>query len=649
MSLKANVKQKLMQCFIHKCDREYDRTYQYAQKQMSYGNLIGKWEKANLSKQVEFDLKYTSYVYDWQQGVDLRELSALAKQADVVLLCEQNVYLHKEAISQILSVVKESPDTNIWYGDEDVIDDLGNRSHPWFKPNWSPILFLTVHYLGGLVAVRGTFLRKVLETMLADGEGKEVKPRLFFYHLCKAAGGFNLRTEGICHIDALLCHQPKETSYEKFFACESLMETECHHGASKERPLVSVIIPSKDQEQILMQNLKSLERTTKAGDVEVVIVDNGSDVETKENIEKLICDLTITVKYLYQPMEFNFSAMCNIGAKNAKGSFLLFLNDDIEAIEEGWIDKLTEVARKEYVGCVGTKLLYPNSTQIQHIGVMNLPEGPIHKLQFLKDEESHYFGKNLQDGEVLAVTGACLMVRAELFFAVGGFDEELTVTFNDIDLCYKMYANGYYNVCLNSVRLYHHESLSRGMDISDEKKQRLYKEREKLWQRHSGLKGRDPFYHALLHREGSDTHIRPALEEHLSELKQDCTVAVWREGIWKDFRRHEGVLCGIDQRKEPFLKGYIVMLGDDNACYENRLVFKHKESEAMYWCKLDRVLREDLERNLADQKNVALCGFDIRLTGLQPGEYELIAVAHNKISRVSYWKETGTTVSLTEE
>ena len=114
-----------------------------------------------------------------------------------------------------------------------------------------------------------------------------------------------------------------------------------------------------------------------------------------------------------------------------------------------------------HVGAVGAKLLYPDSDIIQHAGITNLRVGPAHKLQFLSDEKVHYYGKNRFVHDVMAVTGACLLLEKEIFERAGGFDEKLAVAFNDVDLCYTIYEMGYYNVVRNDVVLYHHESLSR--------------------------------------------------------------------------------------------------------------------------------------------------------------------------------------------
>ena len=650
MSLKAKVKLEILKYLIHKCDRAYDRTYQYAKKYLFYDNLISALEAKECKQDIndlqkEANVKIDTFTYSWKGGWDVQELLQKALKSDYVILCEKETFLHVNAKEEIVRCLSKNPQAIVLYGDEDVVDKDGIRTNPWLKPAWSPTLFLKQHYIGALAVVKGDTLAKVLRDVVNITD-----IRLLIYEACKAAGGFGLRNDKIVHLDKVLVHQPDVSSYEKYMNCQRLEAVSggalgsAQANASDEK--VSIVIPSKDQPDVLMQNLKSLEKTVQMAGVEVIVVDNGSTPENKNRIRRLIQDLTFEAIYIYKPMEFNFSAMCNIGAQESHGEYLLFLNDDIEAIDGGWLEAMVNAAAREYAGCVGAKLLYPGTNKIQHAGVMNLSQGPIHKLQYQTDDTEHYFGWNKTDRECLAVTGACLMIKRKLFDEVGGFDEDLSVTFNDIDLCYKLYAKGYYNICLNSISLYHHESLSRGMDESEEKRVRLVKERETLYGKHPALRDEDPFYHGWLNRQMGDMRIAPALEECLDLQQAECVVKPWSQNTWKDLRRHEGVRMSLEEGKQ---KGYLLMLGDDNACYEKRIILTNIATMAQFWCSLNDTLREDVELGMPDQVNVALSGFEVKIVGLPAGEYEVKAVAHNKISGVSYWKETAYKLSLTEE
>ena len=148
-----------------------------------------------------------------------------------------------------------------------------------------------------------------------------------------------------------------------------------------------------------------------------------------------------------------------------------------------------------HVGAVGVKLLYPNTNKIQHVGIINLDAGPSHILLNKRDDKMYYFGRNIYTYNYLAVTGACMLIRREIFNKIGQFDESLSIAYNDVDLCIRLYKSGFYNVVRNDVKVLHHESLSRGSDLLDKTKlKRLENERDYLYIKHPEFKNYDPFY-----------------------------------------------------------------------------------------------------------------------------------------------------------
>jgi GT2 family glycosyltransferase len=277
------------------------------------------------------------------------------------------------------------------------------------------------------------------------------------------------------------------------------------------------VIPSKDNPKVLDMCLTSIARNTDYANYEIIVVDNGSSQENKEQVEALIKRTegivgAGKVTYLYQPMEFNFSRMCNLGAAKASGEFLLFLNDDIEISDDvkqnpnltaptnQWLSILTGQAQVSYTGAVGCKLYYPGGVEFQHAGVLNLPIGPGHCLYGMKDNLNYYYGRNLLDYNFCAVTGACLMVERKKFDEAEGFDEELVVAYNDVALCFRLVELGYHNVIRNDIALVHHESVSRGLDqASEEKEERRKRELRKLYDKHPRFAhGYDPCYNPNL-------------------------------------------------------------------------------------------------------------------------------------------------------
>jgi GT2 family glycosyltransferase len=254
---------------------------------------------------------------------------------------------------------------------------------------------------------------------------------------------------------------------------------------------VSIIIPSKDNYAVLKRCIDSIRQKSTYNNYEIIVVDNGSQSPEKY---KMLADI-----YIYEKCEFNFSYMCNIGAKNAEGDFLLFLNDDTEVITPSWLENMMKYAADSRVGAVGAKLYYPNSTIIQHCGVINLQPGPAHALLGMDDKEVYYHGINRGCRNFSAVTAACMMLERETFDKLNGFDESLAVAYNDVELCFRLLKNNRYNCVDNDTKLYHYESLSRGDDrLSAKKLKRLGEERAHLFDLHPDMCGKDPYYNPHL-------------------------------------------------------------------------------------------------------------------------------------------------------
>ena len=230
----------------------------------------------------------------------------------------------------------------------------------------------------------------------------------------------------------------------------------------------------------------------------LMTVIEGSSEENKIKYDELIG--SVRGKYIYEKSEFNFSKMCNTGARAASGQYLLFLNDDIEIRDGLWLQRMVGHAELPYIGAVGAKLMYPDDDLIQHCGVINLRKaGPAHAFIRMNDNSIPYFWRTEIEYNWLAVTAACLLVDKEKFNQVGGFNEDFAVAYNDVDLCFKLYEAGYYNVVRADAVLIHYESVSRGYDNYDgAKMERLINEREKLYSMHPDLRGRDPFFNPNL-------------------------------------------------------------------------------------------------------------------------------------------------------
>ncbi len=561
----------------------------------------------------------------------------------LVVLRASRGSLSKEAWERIQAYFDAHPEVVVAYGDEDVEESGGRRHSPWYKPDWSPDTFTSYFYWGSVTVLR----RSWAEGACLDGpwrEAGDIDPAEFgrwARKAAEAAGGFRKGCRSIGHIPAILFHAVSEEVQDVYRSLDAwrgevpaggtvaagsdgtaVEDASAVSGGTAYR--VSLIVPSKDHPALLRQCLDSVLRTAQCVPYEVVVVDNGSDADNQKQVEALLRAYPFKASLLYRPMEFHFSEMCNLGAEHAleralaeglkrESVFFLFLNDDVEQACEGWLEALVQKAALPYVGAVGMKLYYPGGRRIQHDGITNLPMGPVHKLQFLEDVEDYDHGRNREDWNVLAVTGACLMCRADRFVQAGGFSEELRVAFNDVDLCFRLWEAGYHNVVVNRFYAYHHESVSRGADESVEKLDRLQKERAKLYEAHPGLKGKDPYYPAGLGADCLDTRIRPAYVT--AQNRAQAFRGKKRAVDWTKVRRDECLLFRVERCDDGKIQGYGIVLGDDNACYERTLLIcaadAGEEPGEAYFLPLMGQYRPDLEENLPDQKNVALCGFEV--------------------------------------
>ena len=619
-----------------------------------------------------------------------RRILSGEKLPDIIIACDDDGHLTDHAETMIRDYFAAHRDIDLLYADEDRLDENNVLRDPWFKADWSPDTFLSTFYFGSIFAIRTSALSLInpgwrtasemesktslrndeREESLAEKGQLEDPVRSWIYgNLClklaQADGGYSVRTSDeppIGHIREVLFHATeKKAPWDSRLIKESLTGRYSMESAASR--LVSIIIPSKDNPEILLKCLQSIEAYTQTAPYEVIIVDNGSAEENRDKVRKIVADFNenIRVVYLYKKMEFNFSRMCNIGARYANGELLLFLNDDIEIRKPGWLSYLSEKAKLPYVGAVGMKLLYPNSDIIQHAGVVNVRVGPIHKLQYCDNRETHYFGYNKGVRNCIAVTGACLMVRSELFGRVGGFDEEkFAVSFNDIDLCYRIYELGYYNVVRNNMYLYHHESLSRGDDRKDEvKSRRLSREQIALLQSHKALYGVDPYYHPYLTQNPAVTGFEIGMEDML--LKDPVFVKPKKldrpyPDEWKDAVLRLGVEYAnslSDYFHGPFaaaedrgyyVKGYAFVINGDNAVYDRKLLLRRKDVPGeIYEAPVESVYRADIADNLTDQVHELLTGFSavIPVGALPAGEYEtgMIAVDRTSRARIVNWSD----------
>lgn len=577
------------------------------------------------------------------------------------------------------------------YADEDMVDpENGARYGAWFKPDYSPDTLMSFFYFGSIIFFRGVLVRRALISFQPAIPEEECSDRQYFYDFMLFFTEF-LENDSmrIKHIPQVLFHsigegyQPEDPKkpevvnenvywgYEPMYdACklaairrrgrEAHMKEIVHAGRKYHvpvyhiekdgrKPMVSIIIPSKNNADVLAVCLESLYERTDYSDYEVIVVDNGSNEGNRRKVGLL--QEKYGFRYLYEPMEFNFSKMCNLGFAASKGAYIMLLNDDMEILQPDWLDVMVGQVLVDYVGAVGAKLLYPDSDLIQHAGITNLPVGPAHKL--LKEHDNirdYYYGRNVLPYDVIGVTGACLLVSRTCYLETEKFCEDIAVSYNDVDFCFSLRDLGYRNVVRNDVVLYHHESLSRGDDtMSDEKWDRLLHEKDIVYERHLHLKGKDSYYNPNLagfkhkyfcsylypyERRNCYNQVKPFKGKIKEEWHNDC-LTVTLEHV-----RLERKLDLQEEQDVYWLEGWAYVLNMDTSRYERSLVLID-ESGSMYEASLHDRYRQDVEEILPEQTNVGLAGFScrIRRDELHPGEYTVALLYRDKCSRQRLYKE----------
>lgn len=612
------------------------------------------------------------------------------KRGDIWLVTSDKMALTETADLEAERYFLEHPTCMIAYGDED----------RYLKPGWSPDLLQSFFYFGNVFAVRKTLVEEIVESVTALGQEPpaegEINPaqealsrKQELYRIvlgcidtAKEAGHIEkilFRTEktegtaGDCRDDSLTLGKYGDWGRDPIF--DAVKRGHLYSDAEvpkkrEEQELVSVIIPTKDQPTLLSKCIRSLWERTAYGNMEIIVVDNGSNEKNKNKILQMRDQLReeYSFRYVYRPMPFNFSALCNLGAGEAKGKYLLFLNDDIEIYEKNWLRVMAAKAAKEYVGAVGAKLLYPNSGRIQHLGIANIHLGPTHKLQFASDEKEHYHGYNRCAVNVSAVTGACLLVRRAVFEEAGGFSEKLQVAFNDVEFCFRLLRAGYRNVCCNNTFLYHHESASRGQDAGTEKIDRLHRERDLLYAAYPEMWNRDAYYSAKLVRDIQDKGFEAANrfeEKRLSgrgipERRTERLKQAWHnESLQMGFEftgDRRAWETGRSGGGDYYIQGWCHVPGVDNSRYKKSLLLKplkEREGQEKIWWKVpyEGCSRPDFAENLPAAEYGALCGVSVWIPreALPGGEYLIGGLWEDTCSRQRLYRFSGEKLTVEEK
>lgn len=441
--------------------------------------------------------------------------SALAlATGDFIVLVDHDDLIPDYTLSVLACAIDRSPDADILYSDEDKITLIGQRVQPYFKGAFNKYLM----YGHNMVSHLGVYRRSLVEEVGGFRLGLEGSQDYDLLLRCMEASG----PDRIVHVPHILYHWriiPGSTAMsadQKGYAAIAAQNAINGHferqgiplrstdgfapGCTGVRPSrsfdtpVSIVIPTRNGLDVLRPCVGSILAREHAN-VEILIVDNGSDdLATLAWFDEIA--RRDDVRILGDPGEFNFSRINNMAAAAARGEILCFLNNDTEVLSADWLNRARAFLSMDEVGMVGARLLFPDGT-LQHLGiVLGMGEHRIAGVPHLglEGDMPGYFGKARLLQEVSAVTAACMFVRRDDFLAVGGFDEDLRVAYNDVDLCLKIRAKGLKILADPGITLIHKESRTRGSDKHGARAERLAREAAWMRTRWARLLDDDPYF-----------------------------------------------------------------------------------------------------------------------------------------------------------
>lgn len=446
---------------------------------------------------------------------------------EFVALLDHDDKLANHALYFVVEALNHNQHAQILYSDEDKIDQIGVRYSPHFKPKWNPTLFFSQNYVSHL----GVYRRELICRIGGFRPGTEGSQDQDLLLRCLPY----VRESQIVHIPRVLYHwravpgstalAANEKSYtteagikalRDFFHGQGQIDINVHKGLRENTykvdfplpripPKVTILIPTRDQKKITEVAIESILNKTNYPNYEIVILDNQSEQrETLEYFSFLEARYE-SVQVLRYPHAFNYSAINNFGVRQTGGELVALVNNDVEVIAPDWLTEMVRHAVRDSVGCVGAKLYYPDDS-VQHAGVILGIRGVAgHSHKHFPRSSPGYFARAICPQNVSAVTGACLLVKRSIYEAVGGLNEvDLKVAFNDIDFCLRVREAGYDNVWTPYAELYHHESISRGYEDTDEKLKRFNSEVRYMKERWGSVLQSDPYYNPNLTLESED-------------------------------------------------------------------------------------------------------------------------------------------------
>lgn len=447
-----------------------------------------------------------------------------AAVGDFIVFADHDDVIDRMALLKYADAITRDSSIDVLYSDEDLLDLDGNYVNPHFKSDFNIDLLRCHNYITHLLCVRSSLVADLPLRKEFDG----AQDYDFLLRLTE-------RTSNFYHVRDVLYHwRMSETStagdasnktYAEEAGRKALQEHLNRSGFDGSlalstgvpfvykvqykingNPLISIVIPNKDNLSVLRRCLDSIFEKTTYSNFEIVIVENNSSsaeiFEYYQDVQRAHPNVRVVV----WDKEFNYSAINNYGVEYCNGDYILLLNNDVEVIEPGWLESMLSYCQREDVGAVGAKLLFPDDT-IQHAGVMMAPAlslddcaGPMHVFAHYDSEDGGYFGRIDRAQDLTCVTAACLMVSRDIYNEVNGLNESYAVAYNDVDFCLRLRKAGYLNVYDPEAVLYHYESVTRGYDDTGENVQRFISEQGHLRYEWADYFAKGDPYHSIMSR-----------------------------------------------------------------------------------------------------------------------------------------------------
>tara|TARA_B100001093_G_scaffold215568_1_gene206870 strand:+ start:8430 stop:10517 length:2088 start_codon:yes stop_codon:yes gene_type:complete len=511
-------------------------------KIISYFRWIKDIEQPFLKRYYKKDNNFSSY-FSLQLVEDLNYV----KNYKWVIPVKKNDLIPKWSFYFFYKSIQKNKNCLILYADEDCIKSSGERYNPNFKSLWNRELFISNENFGNSWIISTEIWNKALDESRKYTSKRDFKIVLFLcVYLCES---YKKKTNNIHHLPIIGYHNAQDYNgnnlsvsrndyqifLQKFLSKKwsdlgNFKKVEINKSntgykliwESPKSPIISILVPTKDKLSLLKSCINSIYEYKCGIDFEIILIDNNSkDKKTLNFYKNIKNNLNYeNIKLLQYLDVFNYSKVNNFASQYAKGEVLLFLNNDVEFISSNWGYELYSNAIRPQIGCVGSKLIYPNGT-IQHAGVtlgINGTAGHSHK--YFNKDQMGYQNRITLNQEISAVTGACMAIEKSKFLKIGMFDEKyLKINFSDLDLCLKAMKNQLKNLYLPEVLAIHHESATRSVTKGY---QSLSSNYEKMIIKHRWKKllNNDPFYspYLTLSNESFAISLRKILHKDLTEI-----------------------------------------------------------------------------------------------------------------------------------